>query len=122
MTLPSDLAAIRARCEKATPGRWESTDGVVWIPVQVGDEEWEQQKIADSNTHDATFIAHARTDLPRLLARLEEMRGVLITARAWQEEHAMHSFDPEGHRPDLCNRCVINKKIAAALRPLDAPG
>lgn len=33
--------------------------------------------------HDATFIAHARTDLPRALAEIERLRGLVEDWRRW---------------------------------------
>lgn len=75
------LAAIRARCEAATEGPWTvrqygsptlgggefiSGYGVVG-PFQRGEQ-------FDSRA-DAAFIAHARTDIPALLAEVERLRG-----------------------------------------------
>ena len=91
MTPPTvDLAAIRERCEKATPGPWQPLSAV----AEGGDMSDEYFIKAQPHpamrgfTKDvamvegepnADFIAHARTDLPALLAladRLEERCAV----------------------------------------------
>jgi hypothetical protein len=69
---PEEIAAIRERAEKATPGPWTWLYGLrnkLFTPVAlfhdgkiVGRFVWE---------HDAEFIAHAREDIPRLLDALE---------------------------------------------------
>lgn len=67
-----NLAAIRARADAATPGPWD-------------DFQWDQ----DTGGYlpaDADFIAHARSDIPFLLARvgqLEAENGALREQREW---------------------------------------
>jgi hypothetical protein len=85
------LAAIRARCEAATPGPWTSTGAAEWTPKQksVFDEigagiespcgEVVQGGLQDEQggavgvllNADADFIANARADVPRTLDALE---------------------------------------------------
>lgn len=82
------LAAIRARCEAATPGEWraygldyfhedEPVQGIcnegtsLLIEVNCNDPGDMQAKA------DAQFIAHARTDVPDLLAEVERLRAAL---------------------------------------------
>jgi len=79
------IAEIRERVEAATEGPWEAAvtgkSGVVWRPVQVGEDEWEQEKIADTDPRMAPFIAHSRQDIPFLLAALDEavrLLGIFI--------------------------------------------
>ena len=77
-----DLAAACKRCEAATPGPWEFTDGFYgWDSgvFPVGCEDKLNQSIFANNGHgngdptqaDAEFIAHARSDLPAALEALE---------------------------------------------------
>ena len=118
MTLTSDLAAIRARCEVATPGPWRyrswlesqwsgSTHHVVETGVGLPGNV-----VNDASEQDAAFIAHAREDLPRLLARLEEMRGALTEIRQ------SYCGDTCGHG----THALLCAQAVCALRPLDAPG
>lgn len=64
-----DIKAIEARAAAATPGPWEaSKDGwTAWAG---------NVKIADYLDPDnAEFIAHARTDIPRLLDYIKELEA-----------------------------------------------
>jgi len=97
----AELDAIRARCEAATPGPWtfEASEGDCGFSgtcprslIYCDDkcpacEHWEVYKGAWPNgpemvecgdytfftDADAAFIAHARTDIPALLAEVERM-------------------------------------------------
>lgn len=79
MTTPMDLEGIRERAEKASPGPWNV------LACQMMYEEW--------NAEDGEFIAHARTDVPLLLAEVERLRAesarlteaVRSSARSWDE-------------------------------------
>lgn len=73
-----DIKAIRARAEAATSGKWESTASAVWRVIQVDEDEFEQEKIADLGcSEDAEFSAKAKQDIPDLLDALEEAVGLL---------------------------------------------
>ncbi len=73
-----ELAAIKARCWRATYGPWE-------ICGQ-GDERFEFYSVdnasfpiaADCLKFDAEFIAHARSDVPALVAEVEKLRECLM--------------------------------------------
>jgi hypothetical protein len=112
MTL--DLPAIRARAEAATPGPWQEVlcpksafDGKDWIGVasedvvgkgglgvcingRVGDGH-EVQSVAD-----AEFIAHARTDIPALLAEVDRLREQVKRAAYWVVDEIDPDMDAEG--------------------------
>jgi hypothetical protein len=87
MTRP-DLEAIRARCEAATPGPWtpESEQGhgrgvraiasVAWCPVSCVVGGKSQSIVARDASRNARFIAHARADIPALLAYIEELEAM----------------------------------------------
>jgi hypothetical protein len=70
-----DIEAIEAREQAATPGPWESSDprgrahGYVFGLWSGYDGE--------VTIGDAVFIAHARTDVPALIAYARELEGVL---------------------------------------------
>jgi len=99
--LPSDLAAIKARCEAATSGPWCFPNSMKWMRQIFRQADVDKVAHPQSGCPDhalatvhlqyckdhsypweanAAFIAHAREDLPRLLARLEEMQTVLVKA------------------------------------------
>lgn len=79
-----ELAAIKARAEAATPGPWKRSDEesgdyyvpgwYVEVPVSTG-SQWIASSIDDQP--DAAFIAHARTDVPALIAEVEILRRAL---------------------------------------------
>lgn len=78
---PDELALIRARAEKATEGPWK-----VWamsvLADPVGNSNlYDGLLIADTTdphrglrTFNADFIAHARTDVPALVAEVERLQ------------------------------------------------
>jgi hypothetical protein len=70
-----DLAAIKARAEKATPGPWTTGGGAT--EVYGADDQWLVQMIADGTEADAEFIAHARTDIEQLVAEVERFHELL---------------------------------------------
>jgi hypothetical protein len=69
------LEAIRQRAENATPGPWQiatTTDGAYVLDT-------DDMIIAATieRTEDASFIAHARTDIPALLDHIAELEAEL---------------------------------------------
>ena len=95
---PEELDAIEARANAATPGPWEwtrpefspSSDCHVLLSssttisygqtarIEVhsdGSAYGEYNPDIDVNGPDATFIAHARTDIPALVARVRELEA-----------------------------------------------
>jgi hypothetical protein len=94
-----DLAAIKERAEKATPGPWVRGEMPEWEPWMLvsgtATESWEDAgetttsptrvcDLADVEDDNAAFIAHAREDVPALVARVEELERALrdVVARA----------------------------------------
>ena len=68
-----DLAPIKARADAATEGPWERRDGEDYAMVDAP----ERPQIAlVASGEDATFIAHARTDVPALCDEIERLRAV----------------------------------------------
>lgn len=115
---PLDLEAIKARLAAATPGPWEAqrytanTGGILVSEPdpETGGERW---RVADTRWRWAkggepeqwanlVFIAHARLDVPALIAEVERL-SVLpalisqIEARGWLWEcgHSQGPFEPE---------------------------
>jgi hypothetical protein len=65
------LAAIRARCEAATGGPWE-----VGHKCEIYTRHYQVGPIGDFwEPADARFTAHAREDIPALLAEVERLRA-----------------------------------------------
>jgi hypothetical protein len=71
-----DLAAVRERCARATPGPWKSyiegrdhTSGSNFIMTSDQDIE-----LLGATEADQEFIAHARQDIPLLLAEIDRLR------------------------------------------------
>lgn len=71
-----DLTEMKARIKGATPGPWAKSSGQLDLPGFVLSpstcagcgEDW------PLDAADADFIAHARTDLPALVAEVERLR------------------------------------------------
>jgi hypothetical protein len=69
-----DLDAINARCKAATSLPWTS---------QPYDDLWEVTPVAGGQDYgvfeeaDAEFVAHAREDIPALIAEVERLRLIL---------------------------------------------
>lgn len=108
MTRP-DIDAIRARCDAATRGPWsvstltfpngntvvESIAGVSepqWSDYGDGEGEWFTDRLTLVETDaghygptmpDAQFIAAARTDIPALLAYVDELEREIAILRPW---------------------------------------
>lgn len=136
---PADLNAIRERAEKATPGPWRACGearngcvcGLVWtvkldtVAAHVETDadggtglidcagRWEGRKDVPPTDFraDAIFVAHAREDVPALLAEVERLRTALLGAKVDATPYAgpFDGADPEA---------VIahNAKIDALLR------
>ena len=86
------LNAIRERCEKATPGPWVKVPASPGTRLAVFNRYGiEQPEDADGNSEsicyatgwmiedNAEFIAHARTDIPALVAEVERLRSLVET-------------------------------------------
>ena len=84
-----DLEKLKALCASATPGPWvhEDNDGGVWWGI---DPEGCEIRVCgcgclsrdkrERNTANADFIAAARTAVPELIARVEELETALDEA------------------------------------------
>lgn len=102
----SALDGIKARLQAATPGSWEVK------PFRVGfggDSErepdfWEVGENIVYEEEDAELIAHAPTDLARLVAAVEAVEKL-------HEPLAIYELDDEGHVQedkhvrDICGTC-----------------
>ena len=83
------LGEIEARAQAATSGPWGMAVSAdrKWalILVNAGTEtEFSVARSADDD--DASFIAHARADIPALLAMVREQRAVIERVREWADK------------------------------------
>ena len=75
-----DLDAIEARAAAATPGPWDSPDASKY-PDNAEELHISNWCLSMSTSEDAQFIAHSRTDIPALTARVRETEADLIHER-----------------------------------------
>lgn len=90
MTL--DIAAIKARADKATAGPWELSPHSIGKAGWISGEHGSYTDIVitagtDRALTNADFIAHARTDIPALIAALEASEAARVKAE--QERDAL---------------------------------
>jgi hypothetical protein len=73
------IAAIRERCEKATPGPWKIDTYENDHRVTIGTVEAKQRHVANwVYLNDAVFIAHSRSDIPYLLTEIDRLTAELF--------------------------------------------
>lgn len=120
-----DLDAILARAEAATEGPWEALDPGTrprssWVRVeQDSGRRWTEDTLISEELRgeDAQFIAHARTDVPALVAEVKRLRELL------GEVEWSGAPPPDGPDALTCSWCGFTKseghapdcKLAAAL-------
>lgn len=107
-----DLEAIRARAEEATQGPWKVMEQGNTVPsLQVVNEVlWENPKqikvcssISPKREADADFIAHAREDIPALLAEVKRQAEKLAAVTA-ERDAAVE--DLRKNRARKCDCCA----------------
>ena len=81
------LADIQARVDAATAGPWKSyvegrdhTSGSNFIMTGEGVERGEDIELSGATIGDQDFIAHARQDIPMLLAEIARLKALLAAA------------------------------------------
>ena len=88
-TTADQLAAIEARARAATEGPWEIVSASLHQPIIYADSSGLDIAIMDNRDgvdNDAEFIAHARTDVPALLALVREQQAKLDRVEALADE------------------------------------
>ena len=80
------LEEIEARANAATAGPWSETDDY----IQKVEPPWSASHDAIAHDvmrdEDRIFIAHARSDIPWLLARIKALEKVAVAAFAWRDD------------------------------------
>jgi hypothetical protein len=74
-----DIEEIKKRCEQATPGPWKS---YVEIRERMSGSDFIQTEgediyLSGATIADQAFMAHARQDIPKLVAEVERLRKLL---------------------------------------------
>jgi hypothetical protein len=127
-----DLDAIEARASSATPGPWEARQnaptmsGAVWN-LRVAGEPGVKAMVTEyqHGSANADFIAHAREDVPALVAEVRRLRSFAAEVqgvRNMVERDA--NLDPEGDQWATGNRVAcrgILKELDGALGMLERP-
>ena len=128
-----DLAAIRARAEAATEGPWENDYPEVgqhwsrpepWAKVVSTDVACMAYCYGGSaqgieNEADAEFIAHAREDIPALLAEIDRLNATIQRVREIErrmDEYAHRSGPCTGVN---CGGCQAGRFSTALRRALE---
>ena len=82
-----ELAEIESRCLAATKGPWQSfiegrdhLSGDSFIRTGGMDNDSPDLYLAGGTLHDQDFIAHARQDIPRLVAEVRKLQAQLLTS------------------------------------------
>jgi len=112
------LAEIEARAAKATPGPWHHDDlqtvqgGTIaqqHLAVNVVDPR-DEYGISPQGHCDADFIAHARQDIPALIAEVRSMRRAIASwkqeEQAWAEERKAMAARIEFWRGECAERAM----------------
>jgi hypothetical protein len=75
-----EIKAIEARANAASPGPWNYHDKHLQDPDPYG-------RLQFGRGEDITFVLHARTDVPRLIARVRELEAQVrdLEAARWTE-------------------------------------
>ncbi len=86
-----ELIEIENRCKAATEGAWksyvegrdhESGDSFIMTGVDKGENIWSSSRQQDiylsgATVADQDFIAHAREDIPKLLAEIKRLKNLI---------------------------------------------
>lgn len=112
-----NLDAIRRRVAAATPGTWKTGDqfanGALGpsVAVLAGNLPPVELDSRRNGRADAAFIAHARQDVPALLAEIDQLRAL---ADQLGERLANHAYCENGHTPpSRDSECPFCRDIAA---------
>jgi hypothetical protein len=117
--LPAWLQEICDRVDKATPGPWTAEDAnphkphkrfAFYIPAIMSAPSMPQY---DGLTEeDAEFIAHSRTDVPRLIALVGEMAEKLEGAVTVLDDIAAYGYDIS-KVPNIVKEAILGRQALA---------
>lgn len=105
-----DLDAIKARAEAATEGPWRHVETAYGESVEVPDGEEGAQLFIEShgityawNGANAEFIAHAREDVPALVAALEAVLAIHHEGVAYADDVDEAIDVPDDYEHHFCH-------------------
>ena len=87
-----DLRSIKDRADRAIPGPWcvAGTRRTYVIAIHGASERcsdnpvlWAEDDCLQGTKEDAEFIAHTRTDVPRLVEEVDRLRALLQKVLVW---------------------------------------
>lgn len=122
---PDELAAIKARTDAASEGPWEADEweinGAEWVAETYDPDDHGKSRV------NGNFIAHARQDVPALLAEVERLtqHSTTLNTIAFLIAQALGDVTPgadhvEGNPLELAERLIADRDILdkdfAALR------
>ena len=116
-----ELQAIRERAEKATPGPWEANEVGLYViaPLARGKESIARMPYPYGDTSDnqsnAAFIAHARTDIPALLAEVERLRVVERSVQFADSPEAQAAIERE-HERWMAEHAALREIVQAVAK------
>jgi hypothetical protein len=117
----AELEEIRRRCDEATPGPWKSliegrdhTSGSSFIMTGHGKTRGNDIELSGATPADQDFIAHARQDIPRLLAEIANFTNFSVYARRERERLNQERAAALGLQREL------NRRLAEIERELSA--
>jgi hypothetical protein len=115
------LAEIQARAEAATPGPWNvendycdcSEYGCSHPPFPVAFGPFTSfENTTDRHHYDADFAAHARTDVPALIAEVARLKQAAADALAQvRQVKALDTYS--ANRLDLAARILTGEEVAS---------
>ncbi|NUS14539.1 MAG: hypothetical protein HOY69_24595 [Streptomyces sp.] len=124
---PLDLDAIQARCDAATPGPWHVEDDKRdlnrWVTDKSGYLEINFGYLNNGTQADARFVAHARTDVEQLTARVRELEAENLRLRtAWHSaktraSNARERLDIAEHGRDCAGETIEQLQATLDLMP-----
>src|SRR5690242_7401628 len=107
MTQPLDLAPIQARLYATTAGPWFADGHEIYVRTPNDGDVWigETCDIDDltASVANGAFVAHARQDVPALLAEVTRLRAELVDAQASAVHEAARLLEAAGHDDDAVN-------------------
>lgn len=118
-----DEAAVRARLEAATPGPWHEDRALGSYEYRLHDHDGYRMLSVDDTSPNqayanAVFAAHARTDVERLLAALDEARAEVARLSGpfpccvHCQEDPVHAVDRDEHSVE-CRTCGTGAEARA---------
>ena len=128
-----DLSAIRRRCEAATKGRWEATHDIqrgvkIWVGGEpmflviagLGLSHVTPEQPECEWRRNVDFVLAARTDIPALLAALDEATALLREARDFLRDFANDLEDEQAWTMERRSRGarVIQARLDTTLSRL----